>query len=35
MSAMSQAVNSIFLKEFVNAFFLTFRYIFKQKATVN
>ena len=35
MSAFKQAVGSLFLKEFVGAFFLTMRYFFKAKATVN
>ena len=35
MASLSQAVNSLFLKEFVGAFFLTMRHFFKQKATVN
>lgn len=33
--AIAQAINSVFLKEFVGAFFLSMRYFFKQKATVN
>ncbi|MDM9619709.1 NADH-quinone oxidoreductase subunit I [Rhizobium sp. AC44/96] len=35
MAGLSNAVSSLFLKEFASAFWLTFRYIFKQKATVN
>ena len=35
MASLSQAVNSLFLKEFVGAFFLSMRYFFKQKATIN
>ena len=35
MASLSQAVNSLFLKEFVGAIFLTMRHFFKQKATVN
>ena len=35
MAGLSNAVSSLFLKEFVSAFWLTFRYIFKQKATIN
>ena len=31
----SQAVNSLFLKEFIGAFFLSMRYFFAPKATVN
>uniref|UniRef100_A0A7C1T4F8 NADH-quinone oxidoreductase subunit I n=1 Tax=Agrobacterium albertimagni TaxID=147266 RepID=A0A7C1T4F8_9HYPH len=33
--AIAQAINSVFLKEFVGAFFLSMRYFFKQKATIN
>ena len=33
--AIAQAINSLFLKEFVGAFFLSMRYFFKQKATIN
>jgi len=35
MASLSQSVNSLFLKEFVSAFFLSMRYFFKQKATIN
>jgi len=35
MASLSQSVNSLFLKEFVSAFFLSIRYFFKQKATIN
>ncbi|MBW6420381.1 NADH-quinone oxidoreductase subunit NuoI [Rhizobium sp. XQZ8] len=35
MASLSAAVNSVFLKEFVGAFFLSMRYFFKQKATIN
>lgn len=35
MASLSQAVNSLFLKEFVGAFFLSMRYFFRAKATVN
>jgi NADH-quinone oxidoreductase subunit I len=35
MAGLSNAVSSLFLKEFVSEFWLTFRYIFKQKATIN
>jgi len=35
MASLSQAVNSLFLKEFVAAFFLSMRYFFRPKATVN
>jgi NADH-quinone oxidoreductase subunit I len=35
MAGLSNAVSSLFLREFISAFWLTFRYIFKQKATVN
>ena len=35
MASLSQAVNSLFLKEFVAAIKLTMSYIFKPKATVN
>ena len=35
MASLSQAVNSLFLKEFVGAILLTMRHFFKQKATVN
>ncbi|MBN8930616.1 MAG: NADH-quinone oxidoreductase subunit NuoI, partial [Rhizobium pusense] len=35
MASLSQAVNSLFLKEFVGAIFLTMRHFFKQKATIN
>ena len=35
MSAFKQAVGSLFLLEFVRAFFLTMRYFFKAKATIN
>ena len=35
MAALTQAINSLFLKEFVGAFFLSMRYFFKQKATIN
>ena len=33
--ALGQAVSSLFLKEFVSAFFLSMRYFFKPKATIN
>ena len=32
---LGQAVSSLFLKEFVSAFFLSMRYFFKPKATLN
>ncbi|TDK36970.1 NADH-quinone oxidoreductase subunit NuoI [Rhizobium deserti] len=35
MASLTQTVNSLFLKEFVSAFFLSMRYFFKQKATIN
>jgi NADH-quinone oxidoreductase subunit I len=35
MASLSQAVRSLFLKEFVGAVILSMRYFFKQKATVN
>jgi NADH-quinone oxidoreductase subunit I len=35
MAGLSNAISSLFLREFISAFWLTFRYIFKQKATVN
>jgi NADH-quinone oxidoreductase subunit I len=35
MASLTQTVSSLFLKEFVSAFFLSMRYFFKQKATVN
>ena len=35
MAGLSQAVSSLFLKEFVGAFFLSMRYFFKPKATLN
>ena len=35
MASFSQAVNSLFLKEFIGAIGLTMRHFFKQKATVN
>ncbi|MBB4954258.1 NADH-quinone oxidoreductase subunit I [Agrobacterium vitis] len=35
MANLSQAVRSLFLKEFVGAVFLSMRFFFKQKATVN
>lgn len=35
MASLSQAVNSLFLKEFAGAILLTMRHFFKQKATVN
>ncbi|MDO1581832.1 NADH-quinone oxidoreductase subunit NuoI [Rhizobium oryzicola] len=35
MASLAQSVSSLFLKEFVAAFFLSMRYFFKQKATVN
>jgi hypothetical protein len=35
MAGLSQAVSSLFLKEFVNAFFLSMRYFFAPKATIN
>ena len=35
MASLSQAVNSLFLKEFVGAFFLSMRYFFRPKATLN
>ncbi|KQV82764.1 NADH-quinone oxidoreductase subunit NuoI [Rhizobium sp. Root1220] len=35
MAGLSNAVSSLFLMEFISAFWLTFRYIFKQKATIN
>ena len=35
MAGLSQAVSSLFLKEFVGAFFLSMRYFFKPKATIN
>ena len=33
--AIGQAISSLFLKEFVSAFFLSMRYFFKPKATLN
>jgi NADH-quinone oxidoreductase subunit I len=33
--AIGQAVSSLFLKEFVSAFFLSMRYFFKPKATLH
>ena len=35
MASLSQAANSLFLKEFVAAFALSMRYFFRAKATVN
>ena len=35
MSLFRQAIGSLFLREFVGAFFLTMRYFFRAKATVN
>jgi NADH-quinone oxidoreductase subunit I len=35
MASLSQSINSLFLKEFAGAIFLTMRYFFKPKATVN
>ena len=35
MAALTQAVRSLFLREFVGAFFLSMRYFFKPKATIN
>jgi len=35
MGSLSASINSLFLKEFVGAFFLSMRYFFKQKATIN
>lgn len=35
MASFTQAVNSLFLKEFIGAIALTVRHIFKQKATIN
>ena len=35
MAALTQAVRSLFLREFVGAFFLSMRYFFRAKATVN
>ena len=35
MASLTQAVSSLFLKEFGGAFFLSMRYFFKPKATVN
>ncbi len=33
--ALGQAIGSLFLKEFVSALFLSVRYFFKPKATLN
>jgi NADH-quinone oxidoreductase subunit I len=35
MAGLSNAIGSLFLKEFAGAFLLTIRYFFKQKATIN
>ena len=35
MSAITQAFNSLFLKEFAGAFILAMRYFFRPKSTVN
>ena len=35
MASLSQAVSSLFLKEFVGAFFLSMRYFFAPKSTLN
>ncbi len=35
MATLDQAARSIFLKEFISAFFLAMRYFFKPKATLN
>ena len=35
MASLTQAGSALFLKEFVGAFFLSMRYFFKPKATVN
>jgi NADH-quinone oxidoreductase subunit I len=35
MTSVSQIINSLFLKEFVSAFFMSMRYFFKPKATLN
>ena len=35
MAGLSNAIGSLFLKEFAGAFLLTMRYFFKQKATIN
>ena len=35
MAGVGQAVSSLFLKEFVSAFFMSMRYFFKPKATLN
>jgi len=35
MSTIKQSIRSLFLLEFVGAFFLTMRYFFKAKATIN
>jgi len=35
MAGFSNAIGSLFLKEFAGAFLLTMRYFFKQKATIN
>ena len=35
MAALGNAVSSLFLKEFVSAFFMSMRYFFKPKATLN
>lgn len=35
MAGLSNAVSSLFLKEFVGAFLLSMRYFFRPKATLN
>lgn len=35
MATMKQTINSLFLREFVSAFFLTMRYFFTAKPTIN
>ena len=35
MASARQVISSLFLKEFVSAFFLSMRYFFKPKATLN
>jgi hypothetical protein len=35
MAAFGQVISSLFLKEFVSAFFLSMRYFFAPKATLN
>lgn len=35
MASLAQSISSLFLKEFVSTFFLSMRYFFKQKATIN